>query len=312
MKKILSFSFVIQTVICLLSGSLLLFSCAHSEYADYEKTETGLMYKFHTKGKDTIHAKYDQVVRVKLAKRLGDSTLESTASVSPDGIEQLLQKGAFKGAIEEGITLMAIGDSATFLISTDSINKYYPARDSTKNFKPGSYLAFDVKLMNIQTKEEVMWEREQSRKAYVADRKVQEPKELSQYIQDNHIEVKPNAKGIYLIETQKGSGTMPKDGDSVVVHYTGSFLNGTVFDSSVKRGSPFGFVVNAQGEKSVIQGWNEAIKMMKRGTTATIILPSSMAYDSTGYMNPKTGKYFIPPYSPMKFDIQLIDIKTKK
>ncbi len=291
---------------------LLLSSCAHSEFSDYQKTDSGLMYKFHTKGKDTVHAKYDQVVRVKLSKRLGDSTLEGTASVSPDGIEQLLQKGAFKGAIEEGITLMAIGDSATFLVSTDSINKYYPARDSTKNFKPKSYLAFDVKLMNIQTKEEVMWEREQSRKAYVADRKVQEPKELTQYIQDNHIDAKPNAKGIYLIEKQKGKGSCPKDGDSVVVHYTGSFLNGTVFDSSVKRGQPFGFIVNVKGERSVIPGWNEAIKMMKKGTTATIILPSSMAYDSTGYMNPKTGKYFIPPYSPMKFDIELLDIKTKK
>lgn len=312
MKKNLQPSFLSLGAVCFVLGALFLFSCAHSEFADYEKSETGLMYKFHTKGKDTIHAKYDQVVRVKLAKRLGDSTLESTAAVSPDGIEQLLQKGAFKGAIEEGITMMGIGDSATFLISTDSINKYYPARDSTKNFKSNSYMAFDVKLLNIQTKEEVMWEREQSRKAYVADRKEKEPQELTQYIQDNHVDAKPNAKGIYIMETVKGSGASPKDGDSVVVHYTGSFLNGTVFDSSVKRGQPFGFIVNAQGERSVIPGWNEAIKMMKKGTTATIILPSSMAYDSTGYMNPKTGKYFIPPYSPMKFDIQLLDIKSKK
>ena len=312
MKKTFRFSFAVYGAIYIALCSLFLFSCAHSEFSDYQKSETGLMYKFYTKGTDTVHAKYDQVVRVKLAKRLGDSTLESTASVSPDGIEQLLQKGAFKGAIEEGITMMSIGDSATFLISTDSINKYYPARDSSKNFKPGTYLAFDVKLINIQTKEEVMWAREQSRKAYIQDRKEQEPKELSQYIQDNHIEVKPNAKGIYLIETEKGKGPTPKDGDSVVVHYTGSFLNGTVFDSSVKRGQPFGFIVNAVGERSVIPGWNEAIKMMKKGTTATVILPSSMAYDSLGYMNPKTGKYFIPPYSPMKFDIQLIDIKSKK
>ena len=298
---------------CLLSISYCVFySCARSEFSDYEKTESGLKYKFYTRSTDTVHAKYDQVVRVKLAKRLGDSVLESSVSVNPDGIEQLLSKGAFKGAIEEGITMMAIGDSATFLISTDSINKYYPARDSTKNFKPNSCLAFDVKLMNIQTKEEVMWEREQNRKAYVKDRKEQEPKELSQYIQDNHIDVKPTDKGIYLVETQKGSGASPRDGDSVVVHYTGSFLNGTIFDSSVKRGQPFGFVVSAIGPRSVVPGWNEAIKKMKKGSTATVILPSSMAWDSTGYMNPQTGKYFIPPYSPMKFDIQLLDIKSNK
>ena len=163
-----------------------------------------MMYKFHIKGTDTVHARYDQVVRVQLAKRMGDSVLESTASVGPDGIEQLLQKPVFKGAIEEGITMMAIGDSATFLINTDSINKYYPARDSSKNFKPNSVLAFDVKLLNIQTKEEVMWEREQSRQSYVRDRKEQEPKELSQYIQENIIKSKPTDKGIYFIETKNG------------------------------------------------------------------------------------------------------------
>ena len=312
MKKSFIPGSALRYAICFSLCGLFVYSCAHREFADYEKNENGLMYKFYVKGTDTAHARYDQVVRVKLAKRLGDSVLESTVVVNPDGIQQLLQKGAFPGAIEEGITLMGIGDSATFMISTDSINKYYPARDSTKNFKPGTYLSFDVKLMNIQTKEEVMAEREQSRNAYIRDRKEQEPKELSQYIQDNHIEVKPNDKGIYITETVKGSGGNPKDGDSVVVHYTGSFLNGTVFDSSVKRDEPFGFVVGATGERSVIPGWNEAIKKMKKGTTATIILPSSMAYDSTGYMNPKTGKYFIPPYSPMKFDIQLLDIKPKK
>jgi peptidylprolyl isomerase len=114
---------------------------------------------------------------------------------------------------------------------------------------------------------------------------------------------------MYLIEKEKGKGVCPKDGDSVVVHYTGSFLDGTIFDSSVKRNEPFGFTV---GKKRVIPGWEEALKLMKKGTVATIILPSSLAYDSTGYINRQTGKYFIPPYAPMKFDIQLLDINPKK
>ena len=133
--------------------------------------------------------------------------------------------------------------------------------------------------------------------------------ELSQYIQDNHIDVKPTATGLYLIEKEKGKGASPKDGDSVIVHYTGSFLDGTIFDSSVKRNQPFGFTV---GAKHVIAGWDEALMLMKKGTVATIILPSSLAYDSAGYINKQTGKYFIPPYCPMKFDIQLFDIKSKK
>ena len=301
-------NFTLYIVLC----SFFISSCKHSEYSDFEKTENGLLYKFHTKGKDTTRAHYGQVVRIKMAKRFGDSTLESTASLSPDGMDQMLQQPVFKGAIEEGIVLMGVGDSATFMINTDSINKFFPARDSTKNFKPHSYLAFDIKLVRIKTKEEMMQEYEQKRQVYIHDRKAKESQELSQYIQDNHIAVKPTDKGLYLIETEKGKGASPKDGDSVVVHYTGSFLNGTVFDSSVKRNKPFSFVVGAEGERSVILGWNEAIKMMKKGAVATIILPSSLAYDSAGYVNPQTGKYFIPPYSPMKFDIQLLNVISKK
>ncbi len=288
---------------------ILIFSCGNSEFSDFEKAETGLMYKFHSRGADTLHPQYDQVVTVKMAKRFGDSVLESTNLIDTNGIDQYLRKTTFKGTVEEGILMMTIGDSATFLISTDSINKYYPAKDSTKNFKPNSYLAFDIKLMNIKTVEEVQREQEQKRNAYVSDRKEKESKELSQYIQDNHIETKPTASGLYLIETTKGKGASPKNGDSVTVHYTGTFLDGTIFDSSVKRNQPFGFVV---GAKRVIEGWEQAVRMMKKGSVATIVLPSSLAYDSTGYRNPQTGKYFIPPYSPMKFDIQLLEINPKK
>ena len=300
-------------LICLLFiAYCLLSSCGNSKYSDFKKTETGLMYKFHEKGKDTVHPEYGEVVRLKMITLIGDSTVENTNLIYPDGARRNLQEPIFKGAVEEGIHMMAIGDSATFLVSTDSVNKYYPAKDSSKNYKPNDYLVFNVKLENIQTAQDIMWEEEQQRKIYASERKEKEPQEIKQYIQDNHMDVKPTKNGMYFIETTKGKGTSPKGGDSVVVHYTGTFLSGTVFDSSVKRKQPFTFVVNDKGSMGVIEGWNEAIKMMKKGSAATIILPSSLAYDSTGVQNPQTRKYFIPPYAPIKFDIQLLDIKSKK
>ncbi|MFI5164204.1 MAG: FKBP-type peptidyl-prolyl cis-trans isomerase, partial [Bacteroidia bacterium] len=108
---------------------------------------------------------------------------------------------------------------------------------------------------------------------------------------------------------EKGKGASPKEGDSVLVHYTGSFLNGTIFDSSLKRNQPLGFTL---GKKRVIPGLEEAVKMMKKGTVATIILPSSLCYDSIGIRDPRNGKYFIPPYAALKFDLQLVDINPKK
>ncbi len=296
----------------LIMGTCFLFSCSTSEYSDYQKTENGLMYKYHIHGTDTAHPKYGEIVRLKMVTKIGDSVLQSTAEIAPDGIRKNLPQPAFHGAVEEGIRMMVVGDSMTFLISTDSINKYYPAKDSTKNFKSKTYLAFGLKLVNIQTREEVMWEEEQNRKKFTEERKSLGPKELSQYITDNHIDVKPTASGLYLMLKEKGNGPVPKDGDTVTVQYTGTFLDGTIFDSSVKRNEPFKFVVNDKGRMSVIPGWNEAVKLMKKGTIATVILPSSLGYDSIGVPNPQTRKYFIAPYTPLKFDIQLLDIKSNK
>jgi FKBP-type peptidyl-prolyl cis-trans isomerase len=75
-----------------------------------------------------------------------------------------------------------------------------------------------------------------------------------------------------------------------------------MFDSSVQRNEPFTFVVNDKGKYGVIPGWNEAIKKMRKGSIATIIVPSSLAYGEQG-----RGK--IPPYCPLKFEIQLLEIK---
>lgn len=287
----------------LVAAFILLFSCIkETEFSAYEKTPSGLMYKFHQRGTDTVHPKYGEYVKVKMIKRLGDSVLENTNHIDIFGLRQKLHEPPFKGAIEEGICMMTIGDSATFLVSTDSINKYFPRKDSTKNLPKGTYLTFDIMLFNIQTQEDILWEEEQKRKELASQRQLLEPDEIKRYIEDLDINVKPTASGLYFWETIKGSGRTPKDGDTVVVHYTGSFLNGIMFDSSIKRNEPFIFVVNDPGKMGVIPGWNEAIKKMKVGSVAIIILPSSLAYGATG-----KGK--IPPYCPLKFEIKLLNIK---
>lgn len=298
-----------QIVYCLLfTVSCFLFACGNAEYADFEKLESGLMYKYHTHGTDTLHPQIGEMVTIKLTKRLGDSIIESTEGAFPNGVDQYIQAPAFKGGIEEGIMKMVIGDSVTFLVSADSVYKFFPQNDSVKKESPGGFFAYDIKLMNIKSQDVVMWEQEQKFNKFVSERKEKEPVELSRYLTDNHVEAKPTPSGLYLTVITKGNGPVPKDGDSVLVHYTGSFLNGTIFDSSMKDEKPFGFRV---GAKRVIEGWEQAIKMMKKGTTATIILPSSLAYDSTGWFDRQSGRFFIPPYAPMKFDIQLIDINPK-
>lgn len=103
--------------------------------------------------------------------------------------------------------------------------------------------------------------------------------------------------GLRYIVLKEGSGDVnPSMGQTVTVHYTGSLIDGTVFDSSVKRGQPAEFAVG-----QVIEGWNEALKMMRKGEKRTLIIPPELGYGKKGYPG------VIPPDSYLVFDVELLD-----
>lgn len=94
--------------------------------------------------------------------------------------------------------------------------------------------------------------------------------------------------------------TFPVKGQQVIVHYTGTLMNGQKFDSSVDRDEPFSFTL---GTQEVIKGWDEGVATMSIGEMAVFEFPPEYAYGSTG--SPPD----IPPNSPLIFQIELLDIK---
>lgn len=108
------------------------------------------------------------------------------------------------------------------------------------------------------------------------------------------------ASGLKYIVKKDGSGDTPKEGAQVSVHYEGSFVNGNIFDSSIKRGKPIDFPV---GKKQVIAGWDEALLTMKKGEKRTLIIPPDLAYGSKGFAG------VIPPDSWLIFEVELVDFQ---
>lgn len=111
------------------------------------------------------------------------------------------------------------------------------------------------------------------------------------------------AEGVVITESglqykviTEGTGATPADGDIVKVHYTGTLLDGTKFDSSVDRGEPLEFPIGA-----VIPGWTEMLKLMKVGGKVTAWIPSDLAYGPRG-RGPQ-----IPGNSLLVFEMELID-----
>lgn len=106
--------------------------------------------------------------------------------------------------------------------------------------------------------------------------------------------------GLMYVITEKGNGETPQKGAKVTVHYTGKFLDGKVFDSSVKRGTPFEFSL---GVGQVIKGWDIGVAQMQKGSKSTLLIPYWLAYGEGGYPGA------IPPKSHLIFDVELIDFK---
>lgn len=113
--------------------------------------------------------------------------------------------------------------------------------------------------------------------------------------------VKTTASGLQYKVIKSGTGETPKLTDTVKVHYHGTLIDGTVFDSSVQRGEPITFSVNG-----VIPGWTEALQLMKVGDKWQLYIPTKLAY---GEQSP-TPK--IPPDSALLFEVELLGIEKPK
>ncbi len=105
------------------------------------------------------------------------------------------------------------------------------------------------------------------------------------------------ASGLKYIVLQQGSGNKPVATSNVKVHYTGMFLDGKVFDSSVQRGETIDFGLN-----QVIQGWTEGVQLMAEGSKYKFYIPSKLAYGERG------AGGVIPPNTDLIFEVELIKI----
>lgn len=106
--------------------------------------------------------------------------------------------------------------------------------------------------------------------------------------------------GLKYYDIVEGEGTMPEEGQTVIVHYSGWLEDGTKFDSSVDRGQPFSFQLGAE---MVIMGWDEGVRTMKVGGKRQLVIPAELGYGDAGY-----GET-IPPGATLIFDVELIEIQ---
>lgn len=291
-------------------------SCQKSDHPGYDKAETGLYSKFYVQDEKGVKPKEGDIVRLVMSwKNSKDSTLFDSKDPKfnrngKDYIEFPIAKSAFNGSFEEALSSMAVGDSASFLVSADSVYmKTFMQKELPAYIEKGSLLTFNVALKKITSKEEadqVRQKKMEEQKVEMEMRKGQEEQLLAKYLADNKITTKVNASGLYFIEKGKGKGPHPNKGDQVKINYTLSFVDGKILETTraedakkagtfdeTRKYEPVDFPTGG-----LIEGMNEGLSLMSAGSRAKLIIPSSIGYGEGGGA--------MPPYSTLIFDVELI------
>lgn len=237
--------------------------------------------------------------------KVGNDILDDTYKF---GEPQTIMVKPETGLPSEVLPFLQVGDSVRITLSIDSLAK----RTGNPNFaqlkEKGSNMEYAIKIFGIKTKEQVQaeaLEKEKQAQETAEKKSKEEEAKLEEYIKKTGVEYKSLPSGLRFVITQaQPEATQAKQGDTVLVHYTGKFLDGKVFDSSVSRGEPFQFVL---GIGAVIRGWDEGIAQLRKGEKATLVIPSRIGYGVQG-----AGGGQIPPFATLIFDVELLDIKSGK
>jgi len=244
----------------------------YSQMDNLQKTASGLQYSILKKGNGIRPEQGDKVFVHYVGKLMNDTIFDSSYKRGEPFSFNLGEGRVIKGW-DEGIALLQEGDSALLIIPPDL---GYGNR-AIGSIPANSTLKFIVSLEKVEKAPKI------------------EPFDIT------NKETETTESGLKIVRVKKAEkdAIKPSIGDNVVVHYTGYFEDGKIFDSSVRRGEPITFTL---GKGQVIKGWEEGISLLAKGEKARLIIPYNLAYGENG--RPPA----IPPKANLIFDVELVDV----
>jgi FKBP-type peptidyl-prolyl cis-trans isomerase FkpA len=275
--------------ISLFAVSIMILAACNSNRVE---VKDGLKYQFHEQAGKSKIAKMGDIITFHLKLiNAKDSVLKNSYKEGAPIIAQV-QKAQFKGAFEQGLMLLAKGDSATFFVPVDSLFKGYPQLPPV--FTKGTDVRFVVRVVDVQSEADF----KVSRSKDADKQKAIDAATIASIIAKNKMtNVQKTESGLNYVITTEGNGPQVAAGDSITVKYTGKLSSGKEFESNV-------FPLQV-GRGMVIPGWDEGLQKFKQGGKGTLLIPSGLAYGDQG--NPT-----IPANSVLVFDVEILSVKKAK
>ena len=311
-------------IIILFAATLGLAACNN-----YKKGPGGLMYQIHKDGgKDKI--KEGDIVKLNfIQKNERDSVMFNTFDMEQPQIFPVGKK-MYAGDMNDVLYLFGEGDSATFKLNLDTMAKYSGQPKPPANAKD-TYIVFTVKVEKVLAKAKGEADSTFQKKAQeffqkdyqadVAKKKGAEAGKITKFIEDNKLKVQTTASGLKYVITNPGSAEKPVLGDTIMLNYTGKLLtkkadgSERIFDTSVEKVAKDAKIHNPMAQYAprpftignAIPGFDEGYQLIGKGGKITLIIPSNLGYGEGG--QPQAG---ISPFSPLCFEIEIVDIKKPK
>lgn len=263
----------------------------NSIYSGFKKTESGAYMKFYTTNEGDMPRLNDEVT-FEMAQYFNDSMLFTTAGEEP--MQLVLQKADFVGDVADALRMMHVGDSARLVVSIDSVFTTMLGMEEVPEEYAGRPIYYDLKLLSIKPYEEL----EAERKALLEVLKQEENDFLAPLLADPKYTV--TESGLIVME-KTGNGRVARMGDFVDFDFTMCGPEGDTIMNSFGVES----VEMQYGEEFIGKGFNEAIGMVPEGGTMQFVIPSALAFDSTGY------ERIIQPYMPLVVRLQMNSVMDK-
>lgn len=268
---------------------LFIISCNNN---DYRRTENGTLMKFYTINNNNEKPEIGDLVVVDVTQRVADSILFSSDLIG-EPFEMIVEEPSFEGDIMSALLSMHLDDHASVIFPIDSM--FVSIGEELPPFiEAGTITEMEITLKEIVRKDVLD---EEIRQENIM-RKQNEESLLAQYY--NNGNYTSTADSLIILDINKGKGRFAKAGDIMKVYFTFSTLEGdTLLDFST--GKPYELVF---GDMALGQGFYEGLGLVAKGGSAEFIIPSSLAWGAYGFQD------VILPYTPFKFDLNVVDIMT--